>query len=67
MKTCNNLYEFIITANKIHNNKYNYSKTNFKNMNTKIIIICDKHEEFKKTPREHLQGMGCILCNVYGK
>jgi len=34
----------------IHNGLYNYSKVEYKNMKTKIIIICNKHGEFSQTP-----------------
>lgn len=53
---------FIKQAKKIHNNKYNYSLTVYKNTITKITIICPNHGEFKQTPNGHLQGRGCPKC-----
>jgi len=55
---------FITTANKIYDNKYNYSKVEYKNNNTKITIICDIHKnEYEQLPRTHLQGYnGCKDC-----
>lgn len=44
---------------------YNYSKVNYKNAYTNIIIICEEHGEFLQTPKSHLKGFGCIKC--YGK
>lgn len=55
--------QFIDKANLKHNNKYNYSKVNYKNNKTKIIIICNTcQNEFEQEPRNHLSGYGCIIC-----
>lgn len=54
--------EFIIKANKIHNNIYDYSKVNYKNAKSKIEIICKKHGSFWQTPNKHLTGRGCPKC-----
>ncbi len=40
--------EFIKKANIVHNNKYNYSKVDYKNSNERIIIICENHGEFSQ-------------------
>ena len=56
--------EFINKANLIHNNKYDYSKVEYVNNSTKVCIICPEHGEFWQTPRNHLIGQGCPLCNV---
>lgn len=56
--------EFIIKANKIHNNKYDYSKVNYINSQTKIIIICPFHGEFNQRPNDHLQKQGCPKCKM---
>lgn len=53
---------FIEKANKIHNNKYDYSKVDFKNVNTKVKIICPIHGEFEQKPFNHLRGQGCRKC-----
>ena len=58
--------EFIEKANKIHKNKYDYSKVNYINSQTKIIISCSKHGEFKQGAQCHLSGSGCKKC-VYEK
>jgi len=54
--------EFIKKAIKIHENKYDYSKINYVNITTKIIIICPIHGEFKQNPNRHLQKQGCSKC-----
>ena len=54
--------EFIKRAREIHGDRYDYSKTNYVNMRTKVIIICPKHGEFEQTPHGHLNGDGCPKC-----
>lgn len=54
---------FIDKANVVHNNKYNYSKVEYINSQTKICIICPIHGEFWQQPDSHLQGHGCPYCN----
>ena len=38
--------EFINRANSIHNNKYDYSKVEYKGSTIKVCIICPIHGEF---------------------
>ena len=54
--------QFIEEAKKIHGNKYNYSKVNYINSNTKVEIICPKHGSFFQTPKSHFKGCGCKIC-----
>ena len=61
-KQTKNCEHFITESQKIHNNKYDYSKTEYKNANSKIIIKCFKHGEFLQTPHSHLAGRGCKKC-----
>ena len=55
---------FITRADKIHNNKFNYSKSKYINAKSNIIIICPIHGEFKQTPDKHLapKSHGCQKC-----
>jgi len=53
--------DFVLRSNKIHGNKYDYSKVNYINNYTKIIIICSVHGEFHQTPGNHL-NYGCKKC-----
>ncbi len=56
--------DFISEAIKIHGNKYDYSKVNYKNMKSIIYIICPKHGEFKQIPESHItQKTGCPKCS----
>lgn len=54
--------EFIKKAIKIHGDKYDYSKVNYKNADSKIKIICKKHGGFLQIPSDHLRGCGCSKC-----
>ena len=55
--------EFINRSNKVHNNKYDYSKTKFDGTSKKVCVICPKHGEFWQYANQHLQGRGCPRCN----
>lgn len=56
--------EFIEKAKEVHRDKYDYSKVDYKNARSKIVIICEKHGEFLQTPRAHLNmSHGCPKCN----
>ena len=58
-----NKEEFIEKAKKIHGNKYDYSKVEYVNNNTKVCIICPEHGEFWQQPNNHLSGYeGCKYC-----
>lgn len=48
--------------NLTHNNKYDYSLVNYKNIHDKVIILCPIHGEFKQTPHNHINGKGCLKC-----
>jgi len=46
---------FIFESKKIHGEEYEYSKTVFKNMNTKVVLIKDGIE-YLQNPSKHLMG-----------
>lgn len=54
--------EFIAEARKVHGNKYDYSKVDYKGNKKYITIICPEHGEFRQKPLSHLQGQGCQKC-----
>jgi len=58
-----NTTQSIIDFRKVHKDKYDYSKVNYKNAKSKVIIICPIHLEFEQTPNNHLDGQGCPKCN----
>ena len=56
--------DFIIKAKEIHDDKYDYSKVNYLNMKTKVLIVCNVHGEFWQTPTHHItMKCGCPKCN----
>lgn len=54
--------EFITRANKIHNNRYDYSKVKYTEKRNKVTIICTEHGEFDQFAGNHLHGYGCCKC-----
>ena len=49
--------EFITKAEKVHNHKYDYSKTVYgKNNTDNVIIICKVHGEFIQAPNMSYTG-----------
>jgi hypothetical protein len=55
--------EFITESQNIHGDKYDYSKVEYTNYNTKVIIICKIHGEFEQMPLNHLKGKNCAKCS----
>lgn len=55
--------EFIARAKAVHGDKYDYSKVEYKNSSTKVVIICPKHGEFTNIPSNHIRGFGCPKCS----
>lgn len=56
--------EFIEKAKSVHGDKYDYSKVNYINSQTKIEIICPKHGSFWQIPNAHInQEQGCPACS----
>ena len=56
--------DFIMKSNKVHNNKYDYSESNYINSTLKIKIICPTHGLFKQNAAHHMNGRGCVKCGV---
>ena len=55
--------EFINVSSDIHDNKYDYSKINYVNSKTKVVIICPEHGEFTQRPGHHVHyANGCPQC-----
>lgn len=56
--------EFIQQSKEINNDRYDYSKTVYKNAKTKVIITCKKHGDFVQNPNLHIsQKCGCPKCS----
>ena len=56
------LDKFIKRSIEIHGDKYNYSKSIYNNIYSKLLIKCSKHGFFKQEPKSHLRGSGCPIC-----
>ena len=59
-----NTETFIMMASKIHLNKYDYSKVQYRDGNSKVCITCPTHGKFWQTPGHHLSGEGCPSCSI---
>lgn len=58
------LDDFIIRSKKIHNDKYDYSLTDYVNNKSKVKIICPEHGVFEQRPDSHLRDNGCFNCRI---
>lgn len=54
--------DFIKKARKVHGDRYNYDKTEYKSTHENIIITCPEHGDFVQAPANHLIGQGCPRC-----
>ena len=57
-----NQEEVIKRFKKVHGDKYDYSKVNYKRTDTKVEIICPEHGSFFQIPLSHFKGIGCSKC-----
>ena len=53
---------FLDKAKKIHGDKFDYSKVDYRTAKTKVTISCKEHGDFLVTPNNHLSGNGCPKC-----
>ena len=55
--------EFVAKAKAVHGGKYDYSKSEYVDKKTSVVIVCPLHGEFKQTPHHHLRRkQGCPIC-----
>jgi hypothetical protein len=55
--------KFYECATNIHKNRYDYSKVNYIDLLTEVIIICPLHGEFRQLPSKHIyRKNGCPKC-----
>lgn len=55
--------DYIKKAIEIHDDLYDYSKTNYINSQTPIIVTCKTHGDFYVKPTQHLIGSKCQVCS----
>jgi very-short-patch-repair endonuclease len=53
--------DFIERAREQHGNRYDYSKVDYVNFSTPVVIVCPDHEEFSQRPDNHTKH-GCNQC-----
>lgn len=59
-----NTNQWIQKAHELWDGRWNYSKVNYVNRNTDVIIICSEHGEFSQSPEMHLnKQIGCSKCS----
>jgi len=61
------LEDFIKEANIVHNNKFDYNKTEYIGCKYPVMIICQTHGLFLQKPISHLNGAGCPQCKIQYK
>ena len=53
---------FVDKSRLVHGYRYDYSKSLYKNNETKLEIICLEHGSFFQQPNSHFKGSGCPEC-----
>jgi len=64
IENTNNTKNITMNFKKIHGDKYDYSKVNYIDSNTKVEIICPEHGSFLQLPNSHNSGNGCPKCGI---
>jgi hypothetical protein len=59
--------QFIKDCIEVHGYLYDYSKIEYINTHSKVIIICKYHGEFLQTPSSHLNDQGCPKCGLISR
>jgi hypothetical protein len=67
LKRTKSTAKFIQDAQEVHGEIYDYSKCNYVNSFTLVIIICNTHGKFEQFPSNHLRGHGCSKCSGNNK
>ena len=58
----NNKESFLQRAKKVHGDRYDYSKVDYKADREYVTIICKIHGSFRQRAHNHLRGQNCIKC-----
>lgn len=54
--------DFVSSAMAVHGGRYDYSRVNYINNKTPVIVGCKIHGWFEQTPNNHLRSNGCSRC-----
>jgi hypothetical protein len=57
--------EFIEQSQLLHKDKYDYSRVDYKDVSTPVIIRCKTHGYFEQAPKYHFKGVGCQKCSAW--
>lgn len=58
-----NTKEFIEKSKRVHDDKFDYSLTEYVKSNINVKIICKIHGIFDQLPNNHLRKYGCYKCS----
>ena len=56
-------WEVVRDCQKVHGDRYDYTKTEYVSKYKKITITCKEHGDFKQLLNNHLSGSDCPLCS----
>ena len=59
-----NFENFIEKSTIAHNGYYDYSKVEYINSSSKVLIICPEHGDFWQLPNDHIKGFKCPKCKA---
>lgn len=48
----------------IQEDKFDYSKVDYKDIRNKVLINCPTHGDFEQSPYIHINGHGCPNCGT---
>jgi len=55
--------KFFAKVRQVHGDHYDYSRVQYVNAHTKILIGCPVHGDFEQEPQHHAAGSGCPHCS----
>ena len=58
------IHDFLVRSQKVHGEKYDYSKVVYKGVDQHVTIVCPIHGEFSQIAYEHTKGRGCKQCGI---
>ena len=59
-----NFENFIEKSTIAHNGYYDYSKVEYINSSSKVLITCPEHGDFWQLPNDHIKGFKCPKCKA---
>jgi hypothetical protein len=63
MKLRSSSYDvFVEKSNRVHDFKFKYPTSEYKNQESLMLIECPNHGLFLQKAKDHLSGRGCMLC-----